>query len=375
MKIAFIGQKGIPAKLGGVERHVEELAVKMAQKGHEVFVYARKNYTDNNLKEYKGVKIILLPSIGTKHLDAITHTFLATVHALFQKYDVIHFHSIGPNFWNFLVKIFGGKTKLVATYHCQDYYHQKWNWFARKSLQLGEWMTCKIPNKTIAVSKILNSFIKNEYKIDSVYIPNGYSISRTNRIDEIQKWGLEKNNYILSISRLIKHKGIHYLIEAFKNLEDQGMTAGKKLVIVGEGFHTDEYVKNLKKQAEGRNNIIFTGAQTSEALAQLFENAYLFVQPSQSEGLSITLLEAMGYGKGILVSDIPENMEPLNQTGFNFENGNASDLQEKLKKILSEDELVKNEGFKSKKIAEDKFNWENIVSKTENLYKSLILNK
>ena len=127
MKIAFIGQKGIPAKFGGVERHVEELATNLAQMGHEVFVYARKNYTDNNLKEYKGIKIILLPSIPSKHLDAISHTFLATIHSLFQNYDAIHFHSIGPTFLSFLVRIFGGETKLVATYHCQDYYHQKYS--------------------------------------------------------------------------------------------------------------------------------------------------------------------------------------------------------------------------------------------------------
>lgn len=375
MKIAFIGQKGIPAKFGGVERHVEELAVGLAQKKHEVFVYARKNYTDNSLKEYKGVKIILLPSISTKHLDAISHTLFATVHALFQGYDVIHFHSIGPNFLNFIVRLFGGKTKLVATYHCQDYYHQKWNWFARKSLQLGEWMTCKIPHKTIAVSKILTSFVKNEYNTDPIYIPNGYKILRSQKTDEIEKWGLEKENYILSVSRLIKHKGIHYLIEAFKDLEDKGLAGGKKLVVVGDGFYSEDYVAYLKNLAVGRENIIFTGSQEGESLAQLFENAYLFVQPSQSEGLSITLLEAMGYGKGILVSDIPENMEPISQTSFSFENGNVPDLAKKLEYLLNNPEDVKNEGLRAQAVAEDKFNWKNIAYRIEALYFELVFKK
>ena len=375
MKIAFIGQKGIPAKFGGVERHVQELAINLAQMGHEVFVYARRNYTDNNLKEYRGVKIILLPSIPSKHLDAISHTLLATTHALFQKYDVVHFHSIGPTFLSFLVRFFGGKTKLVATYHCQDYYHQKWNWFARKCLQLGEWVTCKAPHQTIAVSKILTSFIKNEHETSPIYIPNGYSILRTSETKEIAKWGLEKNNYILSVSRLIKHKGIHYLISAFRDLEDRGLANGKKLVIVGDGFYTDNYVDYLKKLAQGRENIIFTGSQSGETLAELFENAYLFVQPSQSEGLSITLLEAMGYGKGILVSDIPENMEPISQTSFNFENGNAEDLAKKLESLLNHPEDVIKEGMRAQVVAEDKFNWKNITQKVEALYLKLVSQK
>ena len=375
MKIAYIGQKGIPAKFGGVERHVQELALKMAEKGHEVFVYARKNYTDKNLKEYKGVKIILLPSIGTKHLDAISHTFFSAIHSLFQGYDVVHFHSIGPNFLNFIVKIFGRKAKLVATYHCQDYYHQKWNWFARKSLQFGEWMTCKVPDKTIAVSKILNSFIRNEYNTNPAYIPNGYSILRSENLEEISKWGLEKNEYILSVSRLIKHKGIHYLIEAFNKLGDRGLTNGKKLVIVGDGSHTDDYVAKLKNLARGRDNIIFTGSQSGQFLTELFENAYLFVQPSQSEGLSISLLEAMGYGKGILVSDIPENMEPLDQTGFNFENGNVKDLESKLNHLLKNKDVVKSEGIQSQLVAEEKYNWTNISEKVESIYLELVCNK
>jgi len=375
MKIAYIGQKGIPVTLGGVERHVEELAAKMAEKGHKVFVYARKNYTNNSLQEYKGVKIIILPSISTKHFDTITHTFISIVHSLFQGYDVIHIHSIGPNILNFLVKFFGGKTRLVATYHCQDYYHQKWNWFAKKILKLGEWMVCKIPDRTIITSKILTSFVKNEYQTNPVYIPNGYGILRSQKSEKITKWNLEKNNYIFSASRLIKHKGIHFLIEAFKSLENQGLTNGKKLVITGDGFYTNDYVTELKELAKDSKNIIFTESQSGETLAQLFENAYLFVQPSQSEGLSLVLLEAMGYGKGILASDIPENMEPLTQTGFNFENGNIEDLEKKLRYLLENEENVKSEGLRSQIIANKKYNWIGVSNKVESVYLNLVTEK
>jgi len=376
MKIAYIGQKGIPAKIGGVEKHVEELAVKMAEKSHNVFVYARNNYNDKKLKEFKGVKIIYLPSISTKNLDAISHTFLATIHALFQNYDIIHFHSIGPSSLSFLIRLFKRKTKLVATYHCQDYFHQKWGFFAKSFLQFGEWMICKAPQKTIVVSNTLKSFLKNRYEKETTYIPNGFSISENFETDEIEKLDLQKNGYILSVNRLVKHKGIHYLIEAFKKLEDKNLSAGKKLVIVGEGFYTNEYVKKIKKMSEGRKIIIFTGVQTGKILNQLFSNAFLYVHSSQSEGLSISLLEAMGHGKTILSSDIPENVEAISNDGFYFENGNAEDLESKLEEILKKDaDVLKEMGEKARVRANEKYDWNKIVDKTENLYTSLLLQK
>jgi len=375
MKIAFIGQKGIPAKSGGVENHVENLAVELAQKGHAVFVYVRNNYTDKNLMEYKGVKLIHLPSIPTKNLDAISHTFFAIVHAIFQKYDVVHFHSIGPNSLNFLIKIFKPKTALIATYHCQDYLHQKWGAFARTYLKLGEYMTCKITDKTIAVTKTLQKFVRDKFKKETVVIPSGVRVAKNANTNELEKWGLKENEYIISVSRLIRHKGIHYLIEAFKNLEDRNLTGGKKLVIVGDGFYTSDYVAELKKIAEVSKNIIFVGAQNGEALSQLFSHSYLFVQPSNFEGLSIALLEAMAYGKAVLVSDIAENVEAVAEAGVLFKQGDVVDLENKLAELIGNQERVNALAQAGKERAEKLYNWNELAYKIENVYKEAINRK
>ncbi|PIP26996.1 MAG: glycosyl transferase family 1 [Candidatus Moranbacteria bacterium CG23_combo_of_CG06-09_8_20_14_all_39_10] len=375
MKIAFIGQKGIPAKSGGVENHVENLAVELAQKGHAVFVYVRNNYTDKNLMEYKGVKLIHLPSIPTKNLDAISHTFFAIVHAIFQKYDVVHFHSIGPNSLNFLIKIFKPKTALIATYHCQDYLHQKWGAFARTYLKLGEYMTCKITDKTIVVTKTLQKFVRDKFKKETVVIPSGVRVAKNANTNELEKWGLKENEYIISVSRLIRHKGIHYLIEAFKNLEDRNLTGGKKLVIVGDGFYTSDYVAELKKIAEVSKNIIFVGAQNGEALSQLFSHSYLFVQPSNFEGLSIALLEAMAYGKAVLVSDIAENVEAVAEAGVLFKQGDVVDLENKLAELIGNQERVNALAQAGKERAEKLYNWNELAYKIENVYKEAINRK
>lgn len=376
MRIVFIGQKGIPAKSGGIEKHAEEVAIRMAAMGHEVFAYVRNNYTNKELREYKGIKLIHLPSISTKHLDAISHTFFATIHALFSNYDVIHYHGIGPSLLSWIIKICKPKTALVATFHCQDYFHQKWGKFAQMSLKLGEFVTCKVPDKTIVVSKSLAQYAKDVYKIEAEIIPNGAEISYSEKIEALSKWGIRDKKYILSVGRLIKHKGVHYLIEAFKQLEDSSKIPNNfKLVIVGEGFHTDEYVNYLHTISEGRDNIVFTGAQQGEILEQLFSHAYLFVQPSESEGLSIALLEAMGYGLAPLVSDIKENLEPIADAGFSFKSKNVQDLRDKLAYLLNRNAEVAQIGKKAKQRISMEYSWDSIAQKTINLYKEIKANK
>lgn len=371
MKIAFIGQKGIPMKFGGVERHVEELSANLAAKGHEVFVYVRNNYTDKRLKKHRGVNVIHLPSISTKHLDAITHTFLATMHALFQNYDVIHYQAIGPSFLSFFVKFFRPRIKLVATHHCQDYYHQKWGVFARLALRLGEYVACKVPNKTIVVSQLALKQLEKKFNKKFYIIPNGFSIDADSNENELEKFGLKKNEYILAVSRLIRHKGIKYLIDAYKELEKNNTTQGKKLVIVGDGFHTDDYVKEVKDLAKDDENIIFVGAQNGKVLSQLFSNSYLVVQPSESEGLSIVILEAMGHGKTVVASDIEENKEPLGNNGVYFKNKDANSLRICLENLLNQQALVLELGEKNKVRANAEFNWKEITRKTEELYLSI----
>ena len=376
MKIAFIGQKGIPAHSGGVEKHVEEVAVRMAQMGHEVFVYVRDNYTDKKLQTYRNVKLIHLPNISTKHLDAISHTFLAILHALFSNYDVVHFHAIGPTSLSWMVKILKRKTALVATFHCQDYYHQKWNWLAQQYLRFGEWVTCKIPDQTIAVSKALGVYMQAAYQRSAVVIPNGAEVEYAKEENELAKWNLKDKKYVLSVGRLIKHKGVHYLIEAFKQLEDTSKLPNNfKLVIVGDGFHTDDYVKYLHQISKGRENIIFTGEQHGETLNQLFSKAYMFVHPSESEGLSITLLEAMGHGLCMLASDIPENAEPLGDGGRTFESKNVLDLRDKMAYLLNRPEEAKALGELAKKRIQMEYSWDSIAKKTIEVYQEVLNSK
>ena len=369
MKIAFIGQKGIPTKQGGIEKHVEELSTRLAKAGFDVSVYSRPHYTKSDRKSYRGVRLINLPSLPTKHLDAISHTLFSSVHALFQNYDVIHYHGVGPSLLSFIPRLFAPRAKVVVTFHCLDREHQKWGAFAKLMLTLGEWTACHFPHETIVVSETLKKYCEYNFKKEVTYIPNGVSRANGKKILDqkiLAKYNLKSGEYFLAVSRLIQHKGIHTLIEAYQKIRTQ-----KKLVIVGAGAHTDEYVNQLLDLAEKNKNIIFTGQIDGEPLEAIFRNAYLFVQPSQSEGLSIALLEAMSYGVPVIASDIKENLEVVGQAGLKFRNKNAFDLANKLNYAEKNPKEIKYLAFTAKQAVAEKYDWNDIVKKTGRLYKNL----
>ncbi|MFA5187861.1 MAG: glycosyltransferase family 4 protein [Patescibacteria group bacterium] len=367
MKIYFIGQKGIPAIYGGVESHVQELATRLAKEGHEVFVYVRNYYTPKDLNEFKGVKLIHLPSIKTKHLDAISHTLLASLDVLRRDADIIHYHAIGPSSLLWIPKLFKKQAKVISTFHSDDRKHKKWGLIARKFLALGAYISVRWPDKTIAVSKYQSKTHGFEFNGELEYIPNGVpTFTQVNPQLITEKWGLQGNDYILAVSRLIKHKGLHYLIRAYSILKN----VDKKLVIVGEANYTDNYVQYLKNLAGDNKNIIFTGNQTSQTLAELYSNAYLFVQPSEAEGLSIALLEAMSYGKAVICSDIEPNKEAVSDLALTFRNKSISDLSQKLRYLLNHPEIVNTMGVKLQERALVEYNWDNIAKRTIALYEA-----
>jgi len=384
MKIVMIGQKGIPTKSGGIEKHVESLAIELTKLGHEIIVYTRPYYTDKNLSKYKGVKLISLPSLHTKHLDAASHTILATLHALLmvRNIDIIHYHGIGPSMFLWLPRILNPRLRVFSTFHCQDYYHQKWSFVARTMLKLGELCSIYLPHKTIVVSKGLKRYVDKKYNRKSIYIPNGTrllsgekSFPTQSDKESLTWWRIKPKGYILTVSRLVRHKGIHTLINAYKKLDEKTQKT-KKLVIVGDTAFTDDYVKELKLISQNNPNIIFTGQQTGRALRILFQNAYLFVHPSESEGLSLSLLEALGYGLPILSSDIPANLELVRNCGFIFKKGNREDLYKKLSLILDLPASVLNKKAHLAKKRVAQYDWKKIAKRTEKIYEdSLILAK
>ncbi|MFC1622532.1 glycosyltransferase family 4 protein [Patescibacteria group bacterium] len=383
-KIAFIGQKGIPVSQGGVERHVEELSIRLAKNGHEVFVYTRSHCVPKEYRKYEAVNLVSLPSINSKNLDAISHTFVSTLSAIFkEKVDVIHYHGVGPSLLAWLPKIFNKKIKVVSTVHSPDWEHQKWSNFAQKMLKLGCQLACKFADEIVAVSRDLQKYCLSQHRGEAIYIPNGVNVDKNNNINEnneriLDSFNLESQKYLLVVTRLIKHKGVHYLIEAFKKFKEKYPENNFKLVVVGSTAFTESYQNFLMTLKQGREDIVFTGIQTGENLETLYKNSYLYAHPSESEGLSISVLEAMSYGKAVLVADISENLELISgnintgAVGFDFKNKNVIDLMYKIELLIHNPELVYTVGKKAQSFVKLYYNWEEIVDRIERVYKNMV---
>ncbi len=368
MKIIFIGQKGIGEVLGGVEKHVEALSLNFAKKGHEVVVYAKKHLFNKKIKNFHGVKLIYLNTIKSKHLDTIIHTFFTIVHVfVFQKkVDIIHFHSIGPSALLWLMKILKPKTKLIVTMHAKCYEHSKWGAFATTYLKLSEFLCCKIATDIIVISKELKIYTKEKYGNDVKYIPNGAKeLSERNSVEILHKLNIKEGEYFLFVGRLIPGKKVDILIEAYKILNTE-----KKLVIVGEISYTDKYLTLLYKLSNESKNIVFAGFRNSQEISNLMKNAFIFIFPSESEGMSLVLLEAMASKLPILATNIVGNRSLLNKDLCTFFEVNDMDslLKAMEYSLYNYDEIKRKSDLAYDEFTH-KYSWDKISDITFNYYK------
>lgn len=361
----------MPTLWGGIERHVEELSVRLAKQGHAVFAFARKWYSKSERK-YKGVNIVLAPTVHTKHLDAIIHSVTSTIKAIRMGMDVIHYHGVGPSLVAWIPRVFAPQVHVISTFHCIDRKHKKWGFIARMALRLGEWAACKFAHQTITVSDALRQYCDEAYDTECVHIPNGVTVNDVKNLSQLKKFGLKPNGYVGFYSRLVPHKNAHLLIAAWKNIskKNPALVRDLKLAIVGDSSFTDKYVNELKEMVKNEKSIIMTGYQSGQSLYQLFAGAKIIAHPSESEGMSIAVLEAMSYGKTVLASDIPENKEALGNCGFYCRRNSREDLERKLTYLLRNPQLLKSMGQRAQNRVRENFDWGKLAAKVEEVYKA-----
>jgi glycosyltransferase involved in cell wall biosynthesis len=373
MKIVMIGQKGLPNTYGGVETHVAHLATRLVRAGHQVIAYARRWYSPKGTTSYNGIKVVRMFSVHLKQLDAITNVFFATLHAMFVvRPDVYHYHGVGPALLAWMPRVFAPKSTVVVTFHSIDRLHEKWGWFAKFMLKLGERASVAFGHSVIAVGKTIAEYIQKTYGVDAVYIPNGISPRRA-ATDPIllEPFGLHPFDYVLMVSRLVPHKGAHTLIEAWKiaRAKQPTLFRGLKLAIVGGSAFTDDYVRSLQTAAAADPSVVMTGYQSNESLEALFTGARFVVQPSVTEGLSLALLEAMAYGKAVIATDIPENREVFGVYGVTFPVNDVEVLAEKMIAFVQDPMQAASLGHVARTYVEDNYNWDDIATETLNIYR------
>lgn len=364
MRIAMIGHKEFPSRAGGVEVVVYELATRLTARGVDVTVYNRGKEKHHNRYEELGVNVVRSFTPKNKSLNAMVYSFVATFHALFGKYDIIHYHAIGPCVPLVIAHIFGRKT--VATIHGLNWKVDKWGSFASKYLRLGEKIAAKYADTVITLSEGMRQYFLDTYDRDTVLVKNAVSPIPETPDDIIrEKYGLEKGSYVLYIGRLSPEKGIQDLISAYRK---SGIA--KKLVVAGEAADS-AFLDDLRALAGDGGDVMFAGLVSGELMNSLYCNTALYVLPSHTEGLALTLLEALSCGADCLVSNIEENTSVAGKYAETFESGNVDDLADKLVKCAYRIKAP-SESEEQKKYVSANYGYDRVIDEHMKIYNALV---
>jgi glycosyltransferase involved in cell wall biosynthesis len=366
LRIAMIGQRGVPATFGGVEHHVEELGARLATRGHEVTVYCRNGYGVDRPSEYKGMLLRHLPTVSSKHLDAIAHSGLSTLAALASHHDIVHYHALGPGLAAPLPRALARRARVVLTVHGLDDERAKWGRGAQSVLRSAQWMSAHVPHATIAVSRALADHYANRHDRSAVYIPNGVIPAVRRAPGALRRFGLEPGGYVLFVGRLVPEKAPDLLISAFLRLNPS-----LKLVLAGGSSHTDDYVAGLERQAARDPRVVLTGYAYGPLLEELYSHAAAFVLPSAVEGLPLTLLEAASYGLPVVASDIPPHLEVLGGEGPGrrlFASGDEIGLAAALDRALADPAVEQAGAARLRQRVLERYSWDRAARATESVY-------
>ncbi|MEL6458277.1 MAG: glycosyltransferase family 4 protein [Cyanobacteria bacterium J06641_2] len=369
MKIAVIGAKGLPPKQGGIEHYCAEVYPRMVTRGHTVDLFSRSSYTDYTWLtkyDFQGVRVISLPSWKLRGIDAFITSAQGAFATNLKKYDVVHFHALGPSLFSFLPRI-GNSTKVVVTCHGLDWQRAKWGNLSSQLLKMGEKTAVHFAHELTVVSDALKSYFSQTYGREVTYIPNApVSYGKSDlKFTYANSLALQPGKYMLFLGRLVPEKRPELLVEAFSALKPLGW----KLVIAGGVSNTKSFTSQLLEKIANDRDIVFAGELRGSRLWEIVRGAGLFVLPSDIEGLPLAMLEAMQEGIPIVASDIPPHRQLIgDDRGVLFEAGNLNSFIAALKKATNNSDEMKFVASEAQQYVKQNYNWDLITSQYLHLY-------
>jgi glycosyltransferase involved in cell wall biosynthesis len=366
MKIAILGTRGIPASYSGFETAAEQLASRLAARGHEMTVYCRPHVVDRKLSTYKGAQLVHLPTIRNKYLDTLVHTFLSALHAgRVTRPDVALFFIAGNSPLCLLTRRAGIPTLINIDGLDSD--RQKWPPVAKVYLRFAERNAARWADRAITDSDAVADVFERRYGQRIGVVPYGVtdpgpSVPEGRAVlDELD---LEPRKYILFVGRLEPENNPDVLVEAFSRI-DRRRARGMKLAIVGGAPYADDYIRQVRRSADPR--VVFPGYVFGRGYWELQRNAYLFCAPTEVGGTHPVILEAMAAGNCVLVNDHPPNAETVGDAGIYFAGSRGvDDLTEQLGRLLDDERLVA--AYRQRALLRaERYSWEAVTDRYEEL--------
>lgn len=354
-----MGIRGIPANYGGFETFAEELSVRLVERGHDVTVYGRSNTIQYSDDTYKGVKLVILPTIKHKYFDTVAHTGISVFHGLFRRFDVVLVCNSANSIFTIIPRLVGQKVALNVD--GLEWQRGKWNIIGKWYYRISEFIATILPNVVVTDSLFIQKYYLEKFKKDSVFIPYGAPTEKVDTIEVLNKYNLKRGKYILYVSRLEPENNAHLVVQAYEKVKSD-----IPLVIVGGAPYNTEYIQKLKSTRDPR--IIFTGYVFGQGYKEFQSNAFFYVQATEVGGTHPALLEAMGYGNCVLANHVPEHTEVLRDAGVYFKTSDAEDLQLKMQYLIDNPNIV--EGYRSKAVQRIKeaYTWDRIMENYESLF-------
>ena len=324
LTIAMVGGKGVPATFGGVERVIEEVGARLVVRGHRVLVTARESYTgtgtgsaDANRGMYRGMHIVQAPwYLKRKGFDSLSASATATLRLLTTsrwRPDLLHLHGLGVAPLALLARWAGART--VAQVHGIEWRNAQWSAMVRRFFRWCEWPLTRWADAVASGGQFDADGLNARHGVPVTALPNGVDIPTD---DQLAAWRnaqppadfapFSNQRFVLFVGRLVPEKGPQHLLRAFA--ESCG-TDDTHLVIVGDSPGRESFVEELRAivPERQRQRVHFTGFRFAAELSWLWAHATVFVLPSESEGLSLTLLEALAHRVPTVVSDIRQNTD------------------------------------------------------------------
>jgi len=361
LEIALLGTRGIPASYSGFETCVEQLGQRLVKRGHQVTVYCRSHHIKYAEPYYKGMRLVKHATIANKYLDTMVHSFISSLHALTQRYDVALYFIAGNSPVTWIPRLVG--TKTILNVDGLDWKREKWPPLAKRYIQFAEYLATKLPTIYITDSHVVQGYYRDRFGHEPPYIPYGSEVDLSPPGETLEQFGLEPGKYILFVGRLVPENCAHHLVEAFRELDTD-----LKCVIVGDAAYAEDYIAFLKASAQDDPRIVFTGYVFGQGYHELGSNAYIFVETSGVGGTHPALTEAMAFGSCVVVHDTAENLETIGDAGFAY-NGKqgASPLKAVLQNLLNNPQVVETHRRKAQERARHVYSWESVTDAYEHL--------
>lgn len=363
MRIAIVGTRGVPANYGGFETFAEELGSRLASRGHDVRVYCRRGNQKEALTEYRGMTLTVLPSIHTKHLDTLSHTYFSVLHLAFHRTDVAFFCNSANACFMPLPNALGIKT--VMNPDGLEWERAKWGWAAKQFYRMSEHLVAWFAHAVVSDSQVIQRYYKEKFARDSEFVAYGADlVERGTNPELVEALGVEPGKYFLYVSRLEPENNAHLVVEAFEKVK-----TGLKLLMVGSAPFAGEYIERLRATRDPR--IVFPGGQYGQVYKALQANAYVYVNAMEVGGTHPAILEAMGAGNCVLVSDIAYNEEAVAQAGLTFRNKDRDDLADKMQWLAGNSAEVEKYRQAAVERVREQYTWESVVDAYEKVFAGL----